>query len=83
MFQLLYLLGLRIAPTAGLYPGQLGLLHHAMNIGLPTMNCGIATYLNRAIGTAGLSLTGLRSWHLLAIPKFSHGVFSGIPKMDL
>ena len=40
--------------------GQLGLLHHAMNMWLPNMNRGIATCLNRAIGTTGLSPVGLR-----------------------
>ena len=39
--------------------GQPGRLHHAMNLGLPPRNCGIATCLNRAIGTAGLSPAGL------------------------
>ena len=40
--------------------GQPGRLHHAMNVWLPTTNCGIATCLNRAIGTTGLSPVRLR-----------------------
>jgi hypothetical protein len=40
--------------------GQPGRLHHVMNMGLPLMNCGIATRLNRAIVTTGLSPAELR-----------------------
>jgi len=36
-----------------------GRLHHAMLMGLPTMNCGIATCLNRAIDMAGLPPAGI------------------------
>src|SRR5262249_48663397 len=52
MFRLPYLLGLQVAPTAtALYQaiGQPGRLHHAKNVWLPSTNCGIATYPNRAI----------------------------------
>ena len=50
--------------------GQLGRLHHAMNMWLPYMNCGIATCLYRAIDTTGLSPAGLRPCRLLPSPKF-------------
>ena len=43
-----------------LAPEQPGPLHHAMDMWLPIMNCDIATCPNRAIGTVGLSPTGLR-----------------------
>ena len=39
---------------------QPGRLHHAMDVRLPNTNCGIATYLNRAINMAGLSPAGLQ-----------------------
>ena len=35
------------------------LFHHAMNMRLPVMNCGIATGPNRVIGLAGLTPAGL------------------------
>ena len=47
----------RCGPVATGRPGR---LHHAMVMGLPSMNCGIATCLNRAIGMAGLSPAGLQ-----------------------
>ena len=48
MFRLPYSLGPQVAPTAGLtVPGQPGRLHHAMNMGLPPTNRGIATCPNR------------------------------------
>src|SRR5712692_2896572 len=40
--------------------GQPGRLHHAKNVWLPTTHCGIATCLNRAIGTTGLAPVRLR-----------------------
>src|SRR5881409_3000772 len=40
--------------------GQPGRLQHAKNVWLPTTNCGIATCLNRAIGTTGLAPVRLR-----------------------
>ena len=40
--------------------GRPGRLHHAMNMRLPVMNRGIATCLNRATDTAGLSPAGRR-----------------------
>ena len=43
-----------------LLPGRPGRLHHAMDMRLPCMNCGIATCLNRAIDMAGLSPARLR-----------------------
>ena len=45
--------------------GRPGLLRHAMPIWLPNMSRGIATCLNRAIGTAGLPPAGLRPCRLL------------------
>ena len=63
MFRLPYLLGLQVAPTATALSqaiGQLGRLHHAKNVWLPSTNCGIATYPNRAIDMAGLSPARLR-----------------------
>ena len=45
--------------------GQSGRLHHAMNERLPVSNCGIATYLNRAIDTTGLSPARLRPFRPL------------------
>src|SRR5215467_3658226 len=65
MFRLPYLLGLQVAPTS-IAPvalqaiGQPGRLHHAMDVWLPSTNCGIATYPNRAIGMTGLSPARLR-----------------------
>ena len=47
-------------------PGQPGRLHHAMNMRLPSMNRGIATRLNRAIGAAGLPPAGL--WPYRPLP---------------
>src|SRR4029434_10586317 len=63
MFRLPYVLGLQVAPTAtALYQalGQPGRLHHATNVWLPSTNCGIAPYPNRAIAMAGLSPARLR-----------------------
>src|SRR4029434_3892776 len=40
--------------------GQPGRLHHAMDVWLPSTNCGIATYPNRAMGMTGLSPARLR-----------------------
>ena len=40
--------------------GQPGRVRHAKNVWLPNTNCGIATCLNRAIGTTGLSPARLR-----------------------
>ncbi len=50
----------RLHPPMRLVPGRPGRLRHAMNRRLPGLNRGIATCLNRAIGTAGLSPAGLR-----------------------
>ncbi len=69
MFRLPYLLDPPIAPTADtLISGQSGRLHHAMNVRLLYTNCGIATYLNRAIDTAGLSPARLRPCRPLPAP---------------
>jgi len=46
-------------------PGQSGRLHHAMDVWLLYTNCGIATYLNRAIDTTGLSPVRLRPYRPL------------------
>jgi hypothetical protein len=40
--------------------GQPGRVRHAKNVWLPTTHCGIATCLNRAIGTTGLTPVRLR-----------------------
>jgi hypothetical protein len=45
---------------ATVHPGRPGRLHHAEPMGLPAMGCDIATCLNRATGTAGLSPAGSR-----------------------
>jgi len=69
MFKLPYLLDPQVAPTTGpTCPGRPGRLRHAELTWLPTMSCGIATCLNRAIGTAGLSPAGLRPCRLLRCP---------------
>jgi hypothetical protein len=63
LFRLPYLLGLQVAPTAtALYQalGQPGRVHHAKDVWLPSTNCGIAPYPNRAIDMAGLSPARLR-----------------------
>src|SRR4029453_16716668 len=63
MFRLPYLLGLQVAPTATALEqaiGQPGRLHHAKHVWLPSTNCGIATYPNRAMDMAGLSPARLR-----------------------
>jgi len=63
MFRLPYLRGLQVAPTATALSqaiGQPGRLHHAKDVWLPSTNCGIAPYPNRAIDMAGLSPARLR-----------------------
>jgi len=50
------------------FPGRPGRLHHAMNVGLPSTNCGIATHLNRAIDVTGLSPARLQPCRLLPRP---------------
>lgn len=45
--------------------GQPGRLRHAMHVWLPITNCGIATCLNRAIDTTGLSPVRLRPYRPL------------------
>ena len=42
-----------------------GLIHHAAIVRLPNTNCGIATYPNRVIDTAGPSPAGMQSCRLL------------------
>ena len=49
--------------------GQPGRLHHAMNSGLPSKNCGIATCMNRAICMAELSSAGLWPCRPLHLPS--------------
>jgi len=66
MFRLPCSLDPLAVPTAEAQsPGRLGRLHHAMNMWLPIMNRGIATCLNRAIGTTGLSPDRLRPFRPL------------------
>jgi hypothetical protein len=48
--------------------GRPGRLHHAMDMRLPYMNCGITTCLNRAIGMTGLSPARLRPCRPLPRP---------------
>ena len=69
MFKLPYLLDSQVAPTTGC-PGRPSRLRHAELMRLPAMSCGIATCLNRAIGTAGLSPAGWRPCRLLHCPYF-------------
>jgi len=71
IFKLPYLPGPQVAPTTGRKcPGRPGRLRHAELMRLPTMSCGIATCLNRAIGTAGLAPAGWRPCRLLRCPWF-------------
>jgi hypothetical protein len=44
MFRLPYSLDPQVAPTAAYFAGQPDRVHHAMDMRLPIMNCGIATY---------------------------------------
>jgi hypothetical protein len=65
--------------------GQPGRLHHAMNMRLPVMNRGIATCLNRATGTAGLSPAGSRPCRPLpksplSPPECKSSISENIPK---
>ena len=46
-----------------------GLIHHAAIVRLPNTNCGITTYPNRVIGTAGPSPAGMQSCRLLKTPN--------------
>ena len=46
-----------------------GLIHHAAIVRLPNTNCGITTYPNRVIGTAGSSPAGMQSCRLLKTPN--------------
>lgn len=61
MFKLPYLLDSQVAPTTGRQcQGRPSRLRHAELMWLPAMSRGIATCLNRAIGTAGFSPVGSR-----------------------
>ena len=74
VFKLPYLLDFPVAPTAKhthMCPGQPSRLHHASPGWLPIPRCGIATCLNRATGTTGLSAAGLRPCRLLRGPMFA------------
>jgi hypothetical protein len=53
---------------AKIYSGRPGILRHAELMRLPNMSCGIATCLNRVIGTTGLPPAGLRPCRLLPEP---------------
>ena len=69
MFKLPYLLDPQVALTTGrTCPERPGRVRHAELMRLPTMSCGIATCLNRAIGTAGLAPAGWRPCRLLHCP---------------
>jgi len=61
-------------------PGRPSRLHHASPGWLPIPRCGIATCLNRAIGTAGLSPAGLRPCRLLRSPKFRCEQLNYLPR---
>ncbi len=50
--------------------GRLGRLHDAMNMRLPNMNRGVTRCLNRATGTAGLSIRWIRAlWAATVSPE--------------
>ena len=65
MFRLPCSLDPQVAPTASsYYDGWPGRLHHATNMRLPAMPCGIATCLNRAIDMSELSSARLQPCRL-------------------
>ena len=65
IFRLPHSLGLQVAPTAAIFTGRPGLIHHASPGWLPIPGCGIATCPTWAIGTAGLSPARLQPCRLL------------------
>ena len=54
--------------TTSVGRGRPGRIHHAKPRPLPVRDCGIATCLNRAIGTAGLAPAGSQPCRLLPFP---------------
>ena len=67
MFRLPHLLGPPVVPTAGTSSRAAGPFTPRNGLGVTPKNCGIATCLNRAIGTAGLSPA--RLWPCRPLPR--------------